>query len=581
MTDLQFCFGRLACLSMLLMLSAQSVSAGPEFEIDLAQTDSLTGHFERIHGYTGTGNVGVPVTGGFDTNGDGHKDVAFAAMQAAPFGRTQAGELYLIFGDGSIDGTQDTGVAQNGIIRIAGDHNNENAGSEVWMDDVTGDGIGDLLICRQNYTPNGTRTGAGALTILVGGTELTTFAANQQYLDLRNPPGSLTLTTFWGASSFDRLCMWVRTGDVTGDGIHDILIGADQENSDDGAAYLIRGGAHLDANQTVDLFNFGTVLPGNIARVSPPGTANNFHFGATVQLADMDGNNRADVIVAATLARAGGGLPPPGQVSSDAGGGAPNGRVYIAWDNNFTGNWIPAPNFVITSGIGDSTVIRGRPTGVNANENFGEELLGGLDYDNSGAADLYVGDLTADAQSRNNAGLGHVIYDVASLKNMDVTMGSLPVGVTAIDFYGPVAGAIAGDTALHGDFDNDGIDDLAFSSPHGHPLGRQNGGIIHIFYGQNGAWPTPIDLRPINSPGLPDIRYVEIFGALGNGPGNNGDTLCYSAAAGDINNDGFTDLITNEMLGDGFGGTPVDVGNLVIISGRLAAGELLIDDFED
>ena len=33
------------------------------------------------------------------------------------------------------------------------------------------------------------------------------------------------------------------------------------------------------------------------------------------------------------------------------------------------------------------------------------------------------------------------------------------------------------------------------------------------------------------------------------------------------------DLITNEMVGDGFGGTPEDVGNLVVLSGALFVPE--------
>lgn len=46
-----------------------------------------------------------------------------------------------------------------------------------------------------------------------------------------------------------------------------------------------------------------------------------------------------------------------------------------------------------------------------------------------------------------------------------------------------------------------------------------------------------------------------------------GDTLCYSAAAGDVDGDGSHDLITNEMVGNGSGPAAVDVGNLVVFSG--------------
>ena len=40
-------------------------------------------------------------------------------MVASPLGRSNAGEVYLIFGDGAVDGTLDTGVAA-GSPRLPG-----------------------------------------------------------------------------------------------------------------------------------------------------------------------------------------------------------------------------------------------------------------------------------------------------------------------------------------------------------------------------------------------------------------------------------------------------------------------------
>ncbi len=147
----------------------------------------------------------------------------------------------------------------------------EMTGSEIWIDDVTGDGLGDLLICRQNYSPAigfGPRYGAGALTIIVGGPELRTLADRQQVLDLALPPPEVTIFNLWGAQPNDRLGIWVRTGDVDGDGTPDLALAADQENGHQGAIYLVRGGSHLAASATADLGNFGTtMLAGNIARI--------------------------------------------------------------------------------------------------------------------------------------------------------------------------------------------------------------------------------------------------------------------------------------------------------------------------
>ena len=62
------------------------------------------------------------------------------------------------------------------------------AGAEIWMDDVSGDGLGDLLIGRQNYMPATGREGAGALTIIFGSDLLRSNAARLAYFDLRSPP---------------------------------------------------------------------------------------------------------------------------------------------------------------------------------------------------------------------------------------------------------------------------------------------------------------------------------------------------------------------------------------------------------
>jgi len=123
-------------------------------------------------------------------------------------------------------------------------------------------------------------------------------------------------------------------------------------------------------------------------------------------------------------------------------------------------------------------------------------------------------------------------------------------------FLGPKSSAIAGDTALHGDFNDDGVADLAFSSPMDSPLGVTNAGTLHI------------------------VQIHEIYGGSGLGGGGGGDVLCYSAASGDMNNDGVIDLIVNEMQGDG--SSSVDAGNLLIINSRKIFGEkaLFKDGFE-
>jgi hypothetical protein len=449
------------------------------------------------------------------------------------------------------------------------------------MDDVTGDGVCDLLIARQNYSePASARTGAGALTILVGSSILRDLATNGVVLDLASPPASVTLLTIVGAAELDRLGMWVRTGDVTGDGIADILVGADQEDtateSNTGAAYLVRGGVHLNANLTVDLAGFGaTALAGHIAKITPPpGSADN-HFGATVALADLDNNGRSEVLIAATLSRIGGLLPADGAPADSANRFSDNlgGTLFIVWDDNFPlgPNWANGFNFSVDAAPGSTTRIDGGSVANQfSNERFGEELLGGLDYDADGTADLFVGDITGvAADGRVRAGVGHVFFSASLLRNQDFSMSTGPTGVRTTTILGP-AGAISSDTSLHGDVDGDGIADLVIAGPLENPLGRTQAGVAHVLWGQAGPWPAVIDLQDGRKPDPAVFAITDILGANGEqSAGDTGDTLMYSAAAADMDQDGKVDLIINEMRGNGVAPAALDVGSLLIISGAI------------
>jgi hypothetical protein len=541
--------------------------------VDLAQTDPQTQALRRVYGSVGDGTFGVPVCGPFDCDGDGLRDYAFSAFLGDPMSRIDAGEVYLVFGDGSVSGTADTAGFDSRILKIAGSGASENAGSELWMDDVTGDGIGDLLIGRQNFvTPLGL-VGAGALSIVIGGPQLRAYAATEQYLDLASVPESLTVTTLMGAHPLDRLGIWMRSGDVTGDGLGDLLVAADQEDHDGeehaGVSYLIRGGPHLAIGGEVDLGDLSaSPLATEIVRILPPPNANEYHLGATCQLADLDRNGRAEVLLAAALNRAGAGRrplnTPPG--STHAVGGPPRGLFYILWDDNFgSGPWPQGHAVSIGEPPGSRTVLRGDAR----HSKFGEEIIGGLDYDGDGTADLFVGDLTGDgseARNRPTSGLGHILFNAPALKNVDAAVDALPPQVGNTVFIGANSGDIAADTTVHGDFDDDGIADVAFSSPHANPAGRSNAGIVHVFHGQPQPWPASVDLREVAAAG---VRVTEVWGARGDAGSDAGDVLAYSASAGDVDFDGRSDLIINEMTGNGSQARVVDVGNLLVVGAPL------------
>ena len=252
-------------------------------------------------------------------DGDGYPDLGVAFIRASPLGRSGAGEVNLVFGRGHIGWSVDTSRNQASFLRIAGDVEREAAGNEIWIDDVTGDGIADLLVGRQNYSPGLLdRVGAGALSVIVGGPEVRSFAAALQFLDLREPPAELTIFTIIGRDRGDRFGMWMRTGDVDGDGIADIVVAADQEDEagefvsfNSGAVYVIRGGDHLRASSQIELDD--PALQGHIRRILPPAGSGRYHTGATCLIADLDGNGRGEVLAAAALNRGGAAIQPAGE----------------------------------------------------------------------------------------------------------------------------------------------------------------------------------------------------------------------------------------------------------------------------
>ena len=569
---------RLGALILGVLLPASAGLAQPVRTIDLAATDPANGKLMRVLGALGNGQYGVPVAGGHDVDGDGHAEVAVAYMTADPLGRANAGQIDLVFGDGTIRGTIDTVLIQQRVLRIFGVQPSETAGSEIWMDDVTGDGLGDLLICRQNYSPTVERRGAGALTIIAGGAGLATLASSLEPLDLAAPDPAVTVTHIIGRSRGDRFCIWARTGDVDGDGLADLAVGADQESRPEelhhGAVYLLRGGAHLTTGGTYELD--GPELAGERVRIVPPPGSSEHHFGGTCQIADLDGDGRGEVLGASTINRAGAALSPTGGPAGHAVGGAGRGRVHILWDENFDENIAGAwpDELVLTAVPNGLTILRG---GLD-NLHFGEEIVGGGDVDGDGVPDLFIGDLTGDGTpdpGRLRSGIGYMIYDAAALRGEDVTIDQPPAGLVISTILGPNPLAIGGDTAALGDVDGDGLADLAYCSPKAAPAGRLDAGALHLFFGRPGGWPAEIDVA--NLPPASEAQVLEVQGARGRNGADSGDILCYSAALGDIDGDGKPDLIFNEMEGNG--SKVNDVGNLVVLrSARLRS--FFYDDFE-
>ena len=316
------------------------------------------------------------------------------------------------------------------------------------------------------------------------------------------------------------------------------------------------------------------MIAGHVLKITPPPGSAGYHFGATVDIADLDDNGRGDILIAASLKRVGGELlaqdAPAG--SAVAIGANPGGSLFIVWDDNISaaGFWAPGLSFSTDTAPASTTRIDGGGVaGVFTSHSFAEEILGGLDYNDDGEADLFLGDIWGIARSdRDRGGVGHLFFSAVSLKNRSFSVSNVPGDLVVTTILGPEAGTITNDTSLHGDFDGDGIADLAIASPLASPLARIHAGTIHVLWGRSGTWPSIIDLADGMRPDPASFPITDIYGANGEQSVNDtGDTLMYSAAAADLDGDGRTDLIVNEMRGNGISAAALDVGNLLIIGG--------------
>jgi len=181
-----------------------------------------------------------------------------------------------------------------------------------------------------------------------------------------------------------------------------------------------------------------------------------------------------------------------------------------------------------------------------------------VDIDGNGHPDLLGSDLVMLSQR----GQGIVLYDADQLKGMSVDFDDpeqFPEGFRTTTITGPSNGSIGLDTVMIGDFNGDGFGELAIGNPQDNPESRFRAGTIHVLYGKEEGWPEMIDLAPGEVPSPEEVRIALIQGRFAR------DILCYSASYGDMDGDGRTDIITNEMTGNGPSGE--NIGNLILISG--------------
>lgn len=476
--------------------------------LDAASGMAFTG--TRLDDYSG-----VAVTSAGDVNADGHDDLLLGlywGFEAAPTqAETYAAEAFIVFGSASGPAAVDlaaltaaTGVTITGMTAmgisgewLAGGDNGGDAGQSSILIGAAPD-FGAYLV--YGYT--------GMPAVIDVATDL-------------NGIGGKTITGF--ADSGDTGYRVVAlSSDLNGDNRADFLFGAPSE--DPSRAYVVFAPEDF-ASPTLDV----SALDGsNGFTISGIGASD--ATGVSMDdIGDINGDGLADLVVGAFAA------------------GDYTGEAYVifgrtGWDAN-----------IDLAGLDGSNGFR--ITGLDEGGMLGVNVSAADDLNGDGLGDVVIAAPNADG----GRGEVYVIFGTADGFGASFDLDTLD-GTNGIRIDGAAPGDNLGrSVAGIGDFDGDGIDDIAIGSNAGPD------GSVYVVLGQ-GRFAVP-------SIQLYELDGVDRSSGLGfriDGSSASGAVGSRVEAAGDVNNDGFADLaISTSGAGEGEG-----PGSAYILYGRLPTTSL-------
>ena len=426
-----------------------------------------------------------------DVDGDGLDDVLVGAWGRGSDGGGPTGSAYVILG--SSLGTSKTIDLSSADYKFEGPSSGDCLGFRVsGAGDVDGDGLDDLLLGALGDDEGGAE--AGAAYVILG----SSLGATRT-IDLSDADYKLV-----GEKETDFAGMYLSgAGDVDGDGLDDLLVGAlgdDEGGNLAGAVYVILGSS-LASSRTIDLSDADYKLVGESALDQ---------VGLASSAGDLDGDGLGDVVVGREL--------------------------------NFGVEVIGSAYVVLGSSLGTSRTIDladadYKLVGEHEIDFAGYAVAGPADVDGDGLSDLLVG-----AQGNNAggdyAGAAYVVLGSSLGTSQTVKLSDADYKLVG-EFTGDYAGWLV---ASAGDVDADGRDDvLVGASGHG-----QNEGAAYLMLGSSFGTSKTIDL------------YNADYKLLGE---YSGDHASFVAGAGDVNGDGRSDVLVgapgNNRNGRGAGTTYV------------------------
>ena len=488
-----------------------------------------------LNGTLASDQAGWSVSDAGDINGDGYGDFLIGARYANPNSIGDAGATYLVFGQAaafnssinlsSLDGSN--GFVLNGI-----DASDQSAWSVSGAGDVNNDGYADIVIGAR--LGDLTTTDAGETYVVYGHT-----GAFSSFLNLSSLNGSNGFSIN-GIEIYDHAGSAVSdAGDVNGDGYADILIGAPDADG------LNNGGTYTGDSYVV----FGAANP-----------------GTTINLSSLNGSNGFVLYGINASDYAGYSVSSAGDINNDGYSDLLIGARYGDALNNTIGNagesYVVFGQATFTASI-DLSSLNGSNGftlyGIDSSDYSGFAISNAGDVNGDGYADILIGAYAADPNG-TDSGEAYLVFGKASgfssslnLSSLDGSNGFVINGIAASDITGySVSGA--------GDFDNDGYDDFLVGVHYLDVDGVVNAGGAALIYGK--------------ASGHTDLNLADLDGSDGffiNGIDSSDYAGHAVSSAGDINNDGFADLLIGAYLGDpnGIG----DAGETYVIYGHNVRGD--------